>query len=155
MSSDLWSFAQLFYARPGVEAACLRLQTGGTDVCLLLCAAWLGQRGVACTAERIQQLSELAQPWQSAVITPLRQLRQSWRAAAATDSELAQLRERVKAVELEAERELLLRLETVAQAWPRDATDEALLAWLETLARTAGENDRDALQELRVAASLA
>ena len=59
----------------------------------------------------------------------------------ATDS--PQLREQVKALELEAERELLGRLEQLAQKW--QATDGAV-AWLETLLE-----DRDARELLRVA----
>ena len=51
MCADLWSFALSTYARPGVEAACLRVQEQGADVCLLLCGAWLEQRGVALTRE--------------------------------------------------------------------------------------------------------
>ena len=58
---------------------------------------------------------------------------------------LAALRERVKPLELEAERELLGRLEQLAQKW--QATDEAV-AWLETLLE-----DRDTRELLRVAAT--
>ncbi|MCK1787400.1 TIGR02444 family protein, partial [Pseudomonas sp. TNT11] len=47
MCADLWSFALSTYARPGVEAACLRLQEQGADVCLLLCGAFgAGQEAV-------------------------------------------------------------------------------------------------------------
>ncbi|WP_137886432.1 TIGR02444 family protein [Pseudomonas sp. 2FE] len=154
MPSDLWSFTIRVYARPGVEQACLQLQQAGADVCLLLCGAWLGQREVSCTAERLQQLTALAQPWQSTVIMPLRQLRQGWRAAATVDSALATLREQLKGLELAAEQQLLLRLEAAAQIWPTgDAKD--LSAWLSGLAAQAGEQGRDALQVLRVAVSQA
>lgn len=151
MPADLWSFAIHFYARPGVEEACLRLQAEGADVCLLLCGVWLGRRGVACTAPRLEQLSELAQPWQSTVVQPLRRLRQDWRAAAASDGELARLRERLKGLELEAERQLLLRLEAATQDWPRGSPENPA-AWLERLAAGAGQRCRDALQVLRIAA---
>ena len=154
MPSDLWSFAIHFYARPGVEEACLRLQAAGADVCLLLCGAWLERRAVACTAPRLEQLSSLAQPWQSTVVEPLRRLRQDWRAVAASDGELAKLRERLKGLELEAERQLLLRLEAATRAWP-EGTPENSAAWLEGLAATAGQQCRDALQLLRIAATAA
>jgi len=49
MPTDLWRFAETLYQRPGVEAACLQLQAQGADVCVLLCAAWLERRQVACT----------------------------------------------------------------------------------------------------------
>ena len=56
MPSDLWDFAQRLYGRPGVEHACLQLQEAGADVCLLLCGAWLQQRGVACTRRSFSSL---------------------------------------------------------------------------------------------------
>jgi uncharacterized protein (TIGR02444 family) len=150
MCADLWSFALSTYARPGVEAACLRLQEQGADVCLLLCGAWLERRGVALTLERTQALRQIAEPWQSQVVGPLRQLRMQWRAVAQQDQPLAALRERVKALELEAERELLTRLATLATAWP---TGEVMdQRWLEGLAAEGAANlDHDALQQMRVA----
>ncbi|AZC53946.1 TIGR02444 family protein [Pseudomonas chlororaphis] len=150
MSSDLWSFTLETYARPGVEQACLNLQAAGANVCLLLCAAWLGARGVACTAQRLQQLQTLGQPWHDEVVRPLRQLRTQWRPAASADPELAVLREQVKALELEAERQLLLRLEALAGEWSEDEAQD-LTNWLEGLAAEAANLNRDALQALRVA----
>lgn len=150
MSSDLWSSTLTTYARPGVERACLELQTAGANVCLVLCAVWLGQRGVACNAQRLQQLHQLGDPWHDDVVQPLRQLRKQWRSAALEDAQLTVLREQVKALELEAERQLLLRLETTALNWPEeDAKD--LPAWLEGLAAQAATLNRDALNKLRVA----
>jgi len=66
------------------------------------------------------------------------------------DAALAALRERVKALELDAERELLARLETLATTW---LTGEAMgQRWLEGLAAEGAANlDHDALQQLRVA----
>ena len=150
MSSDLWSFSLGTYARPGVEAACLTLQSAGVNVCLLLCGLWLGQQGVACNGQRLQQLRNVAEPWDTDVVRPLRALRRQWKVIATEDAELNALREQVKALELEAERHLLLRLERSAQSWPQDeATD--LSAWLEGVAAGAAHLDRDALHQLRVA----
>lgn len=152
MCADLWSFALSTYARPGVEAACLRLQEQGADVCLLLCGAWLEQRGVAYKAERIQALQQIAQPWRVQVVEPLRQMRVQWRALAQQDAQLASLREQVKTLELEAERTLLARLEALAQAW---SINEVLgqQEWLEGLATEAANLDHDALLQLRVMAT--
>ncbi|WP_439863737.1 TIGR02444 family protein [Pseudomonas antarctica] len=150
MCADLWSFALSTYARSGCEAACLRLQNHGADVCLLLCGAWLEQRGVAVTAERIEALEQVAKPWQSQVIEPLRQVRVQWRAMAQRDEQLAGLRERVKTLELEAERQLLVRLETLAQPWPPEKGQHS---WLEGLATEAANLDHDALQLLRAVAT--
>ena len=151
MCADLWSFALSTYARPGVEAACLRLQEQGADVCLLLCAAWLERRGVALAPERIHALQQVALPWQKNVVEPLRQVRLQWRAMAQLDLPLAALRERVKTLELEAERELLARLEVLTQAWPTEEGDQR--GWLESLAAGAANLDPDALQQWRVVAS--
>ncbi|WP_300628321.1 TIGR02444 family protein [Pseudomonas sp.] len=149
MCADLWSFALSTYARPGVEAACLRLQEQGADVCLLLCGAWLEQRGVARLPERVAALQQLARPWRARVVEPLREVRVQWRAMAEQDAQLAELRERVKALELEAERALLMRLEALAQAWPTNEV-KAQHEWLESLATEAANLDHNALHYLRV-----
>ncbi|WP_207291274.1 TIGR02444 family protein, partial [Pseudomonas sp. FW215-T2] len=129
MSSDLWSFSLSTYAQPGVEPACLQLQSAGINVCLLLCGLWLGERGVAFNEYRLQQLRSVAEPWDADVVRPLRALRVNWKVVAADDGELNALREQVKALELEAERHLLVRLERSALSWPQgEATD--LSAWL-------------------------
>ncbi|MCX4065466.1 TIGR02444 family protein [Pseudomonas sp. S1Bt30] len=153
MCADLWSFALSMYARPGIEAACLRLQAQGADVCLMLCGAWLEQRGVIPTAERLQALRQIAGPWQTQVIEPLRQLRVQWRTNAQQDKPLAALRERIKSMELEAERHLLMRLEELIETWSSgERADQQ--HWLERLAAEDAANlDHDALQQLRVAAT--
>ncbi|CRN03971.1 hypothetical protein [Pseudomonas sp. 34 E 7] len=149
MCADLWSFALSTYARPGVEAACLRLQEQGADVCLLLCGAWLEQRGVARLPERVVALQQLARPWRMHVVEPLRAVRVQWRAMAQQDAHLAELREQVKALELEAERALLMRLEALAQSWSSNEVT-GRQEWLEGLATEAANLDHNALQQLRV-----
>ncbi|MDZ7888840.1 MAG: TIGR02444 family protein [Pseudomonas sp.] len=146
MPSDLWDFAQRLYGRPGVENACLQLQEAGADVCLLLGGAWLQRHGVACTPARLAQLQAIAQPWQAEVISPLRQLRQSWRKAAQRQAPLAELRERLKGLELDAEQQLLLALHACAHDWP-PGNECAVPTWLEALA--GADADPDALQLLR------
>ncbi|PAU56105.1 TIGR02444 family protein [Pseudomonas indica] len=150
MPSDLWSFAVDLYARPGVEPACLSLQAAGTDVCLLLCGAWLEARGALRTAERAEQLKDCAAPWQREVIEPLRSIRRAWRDKSAQDDALATLRTRIKQLELDAERQLLQRLESLCVAWEEGQGNSS---WLEILAGDAAEKCRDALLELRVAAT--
>lgn len=147
MPADLWRFAQEFYQRPGVEAACLQLQAQGADVCLLICAIWLGGRGVACTAARAEQLRQSAAPWQSEVVAPLRRLRQDWRGAAQDDNELAALRAGIKQLELQAESVQLQRLASCSASWPTRVAQD-LPAWLEQLTPAAARTDRAALQQL-------
>lgn len=149
MCADLWSFALSTYARPGVETACLHLQEQGADVCLLLCGAWLEQRGVAPTNKRIAALNQIAKPWRTQVVEPLRRVRVQWRTMAQHDESLATLRERVKALELEAEREMFARLEALAEKWSTEA-GMTHQPWLERLAAEDAANlDHDALQQLR------
>ncbi|NNJ18543.1 TIGR02444 family protein [Pseudomonas putida CSV86] len=150
MHTDLWDFAVGLYARPGVETACLELQALGADVCLLLCGAWLEQRCVALSDERVEGLRQLARPWQTDVVRPLRALRQQWRADALKDAQLAALRERLKALELDAERLQLQRLQDMCSGWPNGA-EAPSESWLARLA-PAASRDRDALRVLRVAA---
>ncbi|PTT30878.1 TIGR02444 family protein [Pseudomonas sp. HMWF021] len=152
MSSDLWSFSLATYARPGVEHACLQLQTAGANVCLLLCGSWLEQRHVTCNEQRVQQLKELVGPWDVEVVQPLRALRIQWKTLAEEDPVLKGLREQMKALELEAERHLLWQLEQVAQGWPSQAASVPG-EWLESLAGSTASPNRDALQVLRVAAT--
>lgn len=150
MPTDLWRFAQALYQAPDIKATCLRLQAEGADVCLLLCAAWLERRQIACTEEHAKTLRDLAHAWQQQVVLPLRQLRQRWRDTAQGDKALAQLREQVKQLELAAEREQLERLAACCQGWADNAV-KAQLNWLESLAPALAS--REALQKLRIAAA--
>ncbi len=151
MSSDLWSFALAVYARPGVEDACLRLQSAGANVCLMLCGLWLEQRDATCDEMRAKQLQELTIPWDKEVIQPLRAMRMQWKTLTDTDPVLKGMREQIKGLELEAERALLSRLEGTAQGWRRNSKESS--DWLEALAGSAANLNRDALQVLRVAAT--
>ncbi|WP_273825872.1 TIGR02444 family protein [Pseudomonas asplenii] len=154
MHADLWTFSLDIYAKPGVEGTCLALQGHGANVCLLLCAAWLGARGVKYAPGRLEGLRRVAHPWHEQVVQPLRQLRGQWRAMALQDSELKRLRDRIKALELEAEQQLLSRLEALSGDWPREAADD-LAVWLESAAGEAAHLNHDALHQLRVVVSQA
>jgi uncharacterized protein (TIGR02444 family) len=133
-----------------VAPLCLELQSEGADVCLLLCGLWLERRGVLCSTPRMAQLRNLAEPWQTQVIEPLRQLRQGWKQAAVGDAQWLQLREQLKALELQAERELLERLEVLAGQWPHGETEAS--DWLYPLSGLQELRGRDALDRLRGAA---
>jgi uncharacterized protein (TIGR02444 family) len=154
MASQLWSFTQDFYARPGVEQACLTLQTSGANVCAVLCGVWLGVKGVAFSKQRQAQIRQLAAPWQEDVVRPLRELRTRWKAKSVGDEQWRLLREKLKGLELDAERELLLRLEVLIQDWPTQQSMDAD-AWLYGLAEDAANDNHDALHLLRVAAGFA
>lgn len=149
MHTDLWNHALTLYARPGVETACLALQGLGADVCLLLCGTWLQARQVRADEQRIAALQALAEPWQREVVTPLRNVRQQWRAQAQAEPQLARLREQVKDLEMQAERALLERLEAITATWPAEAGNGE--DWLSRLVPVQAQ-DHDALHRLRVAA---
>lgn len=154
MPSELWTFTLDFYAKPGIEQACLRLQANGANVCAVLCGVWLGCEGVSCTHQRLAQIGQLATPWHNEVVQPLRVLRTRWKSKAGNDEHLKGLRDQLKGLELEAERELLRRLEELTRDWPRRQAFDAD-AWLKGLTAEAAGDNHDALQLLRVVAGSA
>lgn len=147
MRDALWEFALNLYALPGVADDCLVLQAQGEDVCLLLCLCWLERRGIARSARAVEQLRELASPWQNEVITPLRLLRQQWRDAAQRDERLTALRDQLKQLELHAEQTLLQRLQAVCETWPAGQPAD----WLTALPVLQNATNRLLLQRLQQA----
>lgn len=148
MHSALWNFTLDFYAKPGVEAALLHLQDRGANVCALICGVWLGQRGVPYDAARADILRRFAADWEKRVVRPLRELRCAWKADSARDEALSTLRDGVKRLELDAEAELVRRLEALTDCWHATGAGDTD-AWLADLAPAAG---LDALDTLRVMA---
>lgn len=112
---NLWNFALTLYARPGVEVACLEAQQAGADVCLLLCGAWLDGHDSPYQPATGARLRRLAEERQTALIRPLRLLRQQLREPALRAPQIAQLRERIRELELSAERQLLEQLEALCK----------------------------------------
>jgi uncharacterized protein (TIGR02444 family) len=114
-SGELWSFSLAFYERPGVAAALIALQDGaGLDVNLILFAIWHGLSGRG----PIDQQGVKAADWavraiRVELIEPLRALRR--RLKAALDADIQQLRERVKMLEVDAERAAQTRLAALAR----------------------------------------
>jgi uncharacterized protein (TIGR02444 family) len=104
------------YRREGVAEACLRLQdTCGADLPLLLAGAVLAQSGSRLTPSVASALVTATQDWRRDVVLPLRALRRSWRERLYGDP----LREQLKALELEAERRQVERLQSLLLThWP-------------------------------------
>lgn len=148
---DLWNFALACYSQPGVEEACLDLQAAGGDVCLLLTCAWLECRGTAHDDARLQLLQRISEDWRTLVVAPLRTLRQAWREPAAADADLAELRKRVKALELDAERVQLLRLQSVTQHW---SVASGSADWIGRACASLGPATFRPIETLRAAAQL-
>nr|WP_298057709.1 TIGR02444 family protein [uncultured Halomonas sp.] len=112
--TPLWDFALAFYAKPGIEEACLTLQEeAGVDVCELLLHCWLYSFGLEAKPSAFAPQREQRHLWQRQVTEVLRTLRRDLKASAASNEPVAALREIIKQAELLAERENLQRW----QAW--------------------------------------
>ncbi|WP_157958322.1 TIGR02444 family protein [Salinicola lusitanus] len=110
LSDSLWAYALDRYARPGVEAECLRLQDEhGWDICELLWVAWLSERRLRPDPAAGQALAA-ARHWQHAMTVPLRSRRRELKAEVSRHPRLEPLRQTLKQAELQAEREMLARL---------------------------------------------
>ena len=112
-SDSLWSYALDRYARSGVEAECLMLQDEhGWDICELLWVAWLGERHQRPDPAAANALAE-ARCWQREMTVPLRERRRALKSEAQRRPQLEPLRQTLKQAELQAEREMLTRLEAL------------------------------------------
>ncbi|MBW6393081.1 TIGR02444 family protein [Billgrantia antri] len=132
-ADPLWDFALAFYARPGVEAACLCLQDeAGIDVCELLWHCWLYRHGLTLREEPPEL--EAIRRWQRSVTQSLRDLRRQLKAEAARSPGIADVRRRIQQAELAAERETLQRLQCLAKQaeplTPLSADDPGLVTSL-------------------------
>ncbi len=103
-AEEFWKFSLDFYARPGIEAACLALQDEhGRDVNIMLYLCWLGlsARG-RIDRDGLARAEETMAPWRRAAIEPLRKARRDLNPAERDG--VAALYEAAKAIELAAER---------------------------------------------------
>jgi uncharacterized protein (TIGR02444 family) len=142
-----WRFSLEIYARPGVAPACLGLQDRlGLDVNLLLFLCWRGGLGLAVDADELADLMARAALWQSRVVRPLREVRRALKGQETVDRQAGEsLRQRVKELELEAER--------LEQAMLRESVERASQQPLEDQgagARRAARNISDYLAAAKV-----
>lgn len=120
----LWSFSLRVYAAPGVPDWCLAQQDRfGADVNVLLWAAWLGAGGRLLAAADIAAAEAATAPWRDGVVRPLRGARRAMRGdlGAVSAAVASDLRGRIKALELEAERLEQSVLERVVPVGPAHA----------------------------------
>ncbi|HBO14473.1 MAG TPA: TIGR02444 family protein [Halieaceae bacterium] len=123
-SGKLWAGITALYAEPGVAEACLAAQDeAGADVLLLLAAALRARDGISLQGAG-PALAAAAEPWRSEVVRPLRGLRRRWRGLDGVEP----LRERLKVLELEAERAQFERLAPLLAGPPAEATAALLRA---------------------------
>ena len=151
----LWDFAVAAYRRPGVEQDCLALQDEhGQCVTLLLWRLWVLDRKIG--ASELARAVEVARKWETAVVAPLRSVRRKLREPflAVADHARMELRERLKADELEAERVLLQSLESLKIAGG-SAPADAAGALVELVAMWGGDPPAPLLVRLAAAAASA
>jgi uncharacterized protein (TIGR02444 family) len=127
-SARLWHFSCAFYAQPGVSEALLALQDrAGLDVNLILFAMWQG----ACGLRRLSHAELMAAersagPVRAAIVLPLRALRRKLRSD--SDADIRRLRERIKTLEIAAERIVQRRLARLAATPASDGASTARAA---------------------------
>jgi uncharacterized protein (TIGR02444 family) len=104
-ADEFWAFSLDVYARPGVAAACLRLQDElELDVNLLLLCCWLARSGRGRLSEDDLAAAEArAAPWRREIVAPLRAVRRALKTM--VDAASASLYTEIKRLELRAERE--------------------------------------------------
>jgi uncharacterized protein (TIGR02444 family) len=103
--SPFWRFSLRFYRAPGVADACIALQDGcGVDVNVLLFVLWLAGDGRQIGVTEARRIDMTAMPWRDGVVVPLRALRRRLKDGVLPVGRNEVFRNRVKAIELEAER---------------------------------------------------
>ena len=142
----LWRFSLMLYSRPSVAEALIRLQNrGGHNVNLILFGLWLG----LCENRRLNAVVLVRAKAAIArldgeVVAPLRRLRQALKGE--SDPDLRDLRRRVLALEIAAERRVQARLAGLAEtAAPADRREAAAAANLRLIL---GADDRSDEAEL-------
>jgi len=100
--NGFWVFSLAFYAQPDVATTCLALQDRhGCDVNWLLYCLWLARSRRRFDTEQISAVVEQCAQWRQQVVEPLRAVRRQLKGRAA----VADFRERVKTLELDAEQQ--------------------------------------------------
>jgi uncharacterized protein (TIGR02444 family) len=105
--TPFWRFSLKFYRQPSVSEACIALQDDhGVDVNLLLFLLWLASDDRQLSAEEVKMLDDNVRAWRELTIIPIRDVRRKLKGAPTLVEPGIQeaFRNRVKAVELEAER---------------------------------------------------
>jgi len=104
-SHPFWTFSLSFYARAGVEQACLALQEAGADVNLLLLCCWQGALGRQLGQGQLKELMTATSVWQEEVLAPLRRARRTVKKSlpGMPQEWLLYLHQGLAAVELDAE----------------------------------------------------
>jgi uncharacterized protein (TIGR02444 family) len=106
-TTPFWRFSLKFYGQSGVSDACIALQDGcGIDVNLLLFLFWLASERQLLSPDEVKKLDATIKSWRELTIIPIRDTRRKLKGAKTFVDPAKQeaLRDKVKAVELEAEK---------------------------------------------------
>jgi uncharacterized protein (TIGR02444 family) len=120
-TTPFWRFSLHFYRQLGVCDACIALQDDcGVDVNLLLFLLWLADDGQLLSADEVRKLDDRVRDWRNLTIIPIREVRRKLKAARTLVDPGKQevFRNKVKAIELEAERLQQEALYAFAQSGP-------------------------------------
>lgn len=108
-AESFWNFSDRTYRCEGVPDACLALQNEhGADVNVLLFCCWMGATRGEFEAETFDSVLKFSRSWADQVVRPLRYVRTWMKIEACLDPGIPRescmnLRERIKAVEFDAE----------------------------------------------------
>jgi uncharacterized protein (TIGR02444 family) len=152
--SRFWTFSLAVYADPAVQQECLELQDDyGLDVNQLLFCAFVGAvHGAVLSNQATRDATDTVGVWQRDVVGALRAARRALKPFAAEaephNRPIADLRARVKAAELDAERIEQAMLEhwaaTHIGSWPHAGPAEAATRNIRTLLAIAGRTEKTA-----------
>jgi uncharacterized protein (TIGR02444 family) len=119
----LWDFAVATHAKPGVEAACLRLQDAhGQCIPLLLWRLWTLETARGVSSDTLGAAIACARFWDSHAISPLRAVRRGLKAPCPSVPDPSRLAFRARVADLEQAGERLL-LETLEALTPASRSD--------------------------------
>ncbi len=150
MTDSLWEFAFTRYERAGVAELCLALQDElDADINMLLAGAWLGVNDCRWQPSDVAGIVAACAQWRTLCLLPLRGIRRDLKTLPGAEGWY----QRLKTLELEAERQQLHRMEEMLQpAMPALAATEGdspslvqanLASYLETLPAVSTDRARE------------
>ncbi len=120
--TPFWRFSLSFYRQAGVAETCIALQDEcGVDVNLMLFLLWLASGGRQLSVADLKDLDDAVRPWRELTIIPIRDVRRRLKGAPTLVEAGKQeaLRTKIKAIELEAERQQQEALYARSRSAPR------------------------------------
>lgn len=154
MIDSLWEFASTRYEYADVAALCLALQDElDADINMLLAAAWLGAHDCRWQVSDVTDIVAACAQWRALCLLPLRRIRRDLKNLPGVEGWY----QRLKSLELEAERQQLHRIEEIlrpllsalaATETDPDPVEVNLSRYIETLPAASATHARDAAARL-------